>query len=594
MITALSNGTYWTQDPDHRRVARLEQAHEAYFEGFAALGFDSAKPNRLHSSYTRTIGSADSVLDLDREKLVTFSRQMHDNSVPFRTFTDRFIDLVLGTGLTPRGTTDEAKHAVELFNEWCEVCDDRGHMDFGEMQRMGLREVLVAGDCPIVKTSHGCLQYLETEQLRDPYGSTASDGSAIDLDMVHDGVEVDGRGRIVRFWVSDYSKFGGYIAPEVRAIDAKYVLFPAYRTRSTQTHGVPLWAPALERFAMYEDYLDAVGVSANLAARLALLIKTQSGNSQNHFATAMGGTTSKSQTGSSVPGEANLLSLATGSIMHLRPGEDVETVQGAQPTTAFDSYSRAILGMLAAMAGAPIEVIMLDLTRMNYSTSRMAEYMARNGAAPFRKIIRRGLCHPAYTWWRARMILEGKLPDTPLNSVRHVHWDEPKRWSVDPGKEYEAENKAVEYNFKTREQVIRELGGEQSQVYQGRARETKEEHELGIAPLPMPGQQPAGDGSPTSTPKDKPEPKGDGEDRITDNKQTDEELNESLTKGEKLNGAQITAAIEILRQLKSADLTPLQAVELLIAVGLDPSKAQKMVDETEQAEPDSDDETNGD
>lgn len=564
--------TTLTNDLSHRLPAteswRQRENEQAYFDQFARLGFDSARSNRLHSVYQRIVGSADSVLDIDREKLVGFSRQLYDNSVPFRAFTERFVDLVIGTGLNPKGNTEEAKRALALFRRWCnrkQRCDHRKRLNFWQMQRQAMREIIIAGDIPSVKTKDGALQLIEAEQVRNPYGQTLDDGKTVDMERLRDGVEVDEYDRIVRVWFSEYGRWGGALDYRVRAIPAEQVLFMAYRTRISQTRGVPMWAPALERFAMFEDYLDATGVSANLAARLALIIKTMQGTSHKDLTAAMGGSSTKGGDRSSRPGEANLLSIDTGSIFHLKPGEDVQTVQGAQPTAAFESYSRAILNMLAAMAGAPLEVLMLDNSRVNYSTSRMAEYQARNSAAPFREIMVADFLDPTYEWWRARSIMEGVLDDNPLHSSDHIQWNAPARWSIDPGREYEAEHKAVTYNFKTREQVIREFDQDDpDSVVVGRAAEIRRDRDLGITPPLQPGQeaqQPA-EGVDPATPEE-------------------EAVAENLSRGEKLNGAQITAAIEILRQLKTGDLTEFQAVELLTAVGIEASKAEKIARDTE-------------
>jgi len=60
----------------------------------------------------------------------------------------------------------------------------------------------------------------------------------------------------------------------------------------------------------------------------------------------------------------------------------------------------------------------------------------------------------------------------------------------------------------------------------------------------------------------------------------DGEAAENIAEGEKLNGAQITAAIDILNGLKTGDTAELVAVELLIAVGINSEKAANMVEAT--------------
>jgi phage portal protein BeeE len=58
----------------------------------------------------------------------------------------------------------------------------------------------------------------------------------------------------------------------------------------------------------------------------------------------------------------------------------------------------------------------------------------------------------------------------------------------------------------------------------------------------------------------------------------------NIVGGEKLNGAQITAAKDVLTDLARGILTPIVAFELLVAVGIEESKAKRMVDATNRIE----------
>jgi len=60
-----------------------------------------------------------------------------------------------------------------------------------------------------------------------------------------------------------------------------------------------------------------------------------------------------------------------------------------------------------------------------------------------------------------------------------------------------------------------------------------------------------------------------------------EESAQNLVEGEKLNGAQITAALEVLDRLRNSAVSDDVAVELLVAVGIDEARARPMVVSTQ-------------
>lgn len=66
---------------------------------------------------------------------------------------------------------------------------------------------------------------------------------------------------------------------------------------------------------------------------------------------------------------------------------------------------------------------------------------------------------------------------------------------------------------------------------------------------------------------------------------TDGDTAENIVEGAKLNGIQITASLEVLNDLIAKSIPPEVALELLVAVGIDRDKAQKMVDSCKKFNP---------
>lgn len=82
---------------------------------------------------------------------------------------------------------------------------------------------------------------------------------------------------------------------------------------------------------------------------------------------------------------------------------------------------------------------------------------------------------------------------------------------------------------------------------------------LNMVPLEEESKEPEPNGIPSGVPSD------------------EDDAAENLVKGEKLNGAQITAAKEVIADVISGQLPPSVAIELLISVGVDRPRAESMV-----------------
>lgn len=78
------------------------------------------------------------------------------------------------------------------------------------------------------------------------------------------------------------------------------------------------------------------------------------------------------------------------------------------------------------------------------------------------------------------------------------------------------------------------------------------------------------------------EPTGEPKDGVTKTGDTAE----NIAEGEKLNGIQIQAALTVITQLIAGQIPPQVAIELLVAVGIDRDKAEKMIAETKKFTPD--------
>ncbi len=459
-----------------RAVEELEKSWERF-------RYEASKSSRLRQQYAREYGSADWNIDpFDREALRSRSRFCYQNCAPYRGFTDRLVDLIVGRGLAPKSPSSEAQ---AYFMRWANdpfLCDVRGLYTYWQRQRQLVRAQLQDGDVFDILTSSGALQLIEADRVRTPSGSKESR-------LMVDGVELNDVGRPVGFHVADYQDTGGAVATKTSRVRSAFVIMLACRDRATQTRGIPWAAAMLNRFDDLEDFMDFTIVAAKMAAMFGLIFETQYPQAmQQSFAT---GSTDVGQSSSGSTISRDTQSLESGSVLFAPMGTTVKQVQGAHPSTTADAFLNRGYRIISSGTGVPIEIGMLDNSTANFSVSRMAELQARHAADPIRSEFVSQHCNRVWRFVIGRGILEGAIPDIP--DAYKVTWVPPGRQMIDPKTEVEAYNLLIANNLRTKEDVVAELGGDYALVVEQRAYENEVERDLGILPTaPAPsGNAPA-------------------------------------------------------------------------------------------------------
>lgn len=497
-------------DPVNREIAAQERrriaatrarAAQTITEVLATAGYGAARSSRLRKDYAKSVGSGDFIMERDREKLVRFARNLDMLSPVLRPFATQVVTLVVGSGLRPRASGDSpAQRAIALFNAWADDplrCDLAGRMSFWDYQRFAVREGLIAGDMGVVMTSAGMLQAVESERIDTPpgkYAARRNDG----VDRVVDGVEVDDHGRALRYHVASWTASGSGLSTDYKQIDAAYFALVASRQRASQVRGVPLIASALERLAMSDETQVAVDVAIRVAACFAMVV-TSAFPGATRDAIKTGTATRQGNGDNPVDESRSMYGGDIGAAVFLNPGEEMKTVQGAQPTVGYLDYHRAVMTIIAASIGFPVEAVLLDNSRANFSVSRLAMIQAQNTADPMREELARQLCHPVFRWFTARAVARGELSGN-LDELTAVRWSPPRVRLLDPEKEIRGYLLEIENNLASKADVMEQLGRDFDQVAADRAGERKVEQQLGITPAPMQGAAPPVPTDPPASP----------------------------------------------------------------------------------------------
>lgn len=443
---------------------------KAQFQAWAASGFRSAEPSRLGS--TRAISATPDYhfeQGYDREHMVNRAMQLErDNSIA-RGLLERNTENVVSSGIIPQARTEDEdwnQQAEELFFEWAESSADvRGMSSFWELQRLAQYGMTRDGDVGCILRDDGSIQLIESMRIAAPIGKEYSPYHI-------DGIDLDRSGKPLNYHIVPLRGDESY-TPNTRdysqrvIIPAESFIFMARRTSPSQTRGEPAMAQAMEQFEHLDKLMEAVVVSARMAACFGFLIKSpMPPGPMNSTATSSAGRS------------LDNMEIEPGMYKYLRPGEDVSMLSPAQPSQQLDQFVVLLARILGLPLGMPLELLMLDFTRTNYSSARASLLQAYRSFKRQQEMLIGTFCRRIWRWKIQGWIKDGLLPQND-QWMRH-QWIPPGWAWVDPVKEIQAAQMEVDAGFRTKADVIASQGRDYQEVRRARQREYEAEREAGL------------------------------------------------------------------------------------------------------------------
>jgi len=422
------------------RIVPVRIGHEGRETTFAlGKGFEVTGSGRDRRSRGYTIGGADEHMgSRDIDKLREIGRDLDRNSCLIHGILDRFVDNVVGDTFGFRPTTgdpqwNDAAHAW-MVEQMGPECDVRGLLDFHSILRTALRAIGTDGDVLLVHAPGRKLQAIEAHQVGTPWDASGRN--------IVNGVEMDKAGRPVAFHVASQT-YNGRIArnDDAQRIPAEHVIWPAYRTRFTQTRGLPVLTAALAHYDRLDAYIDNESLAAEIDACLAFFVQQESPDYGDSIP-GQESATSDNQLGES--GDDTTVALQQirpGMIARLQPGEKVQPFGATRPGQTFEPYVVTSLRIVGAALGYPLELVLLDFSRTTYSSARAALLQAYRVFRCWQQWLIRTVCAPIYRRWIAQGIAAGEL--THRDDALQVRWFPPQWAWVDPLKEVLALKEAV-------------------------------------------------------------------------------------------------------------------------------------------------------
>ncbi len=438
--------------------------------------------------YNPSLRSAQSAIHPGLSKIRARSRDQSRNNPLAAGAINNTVTGTVGSGLTVQsqidhdvlGLTDEQADAWEanaqrIWELWAGTreCDVEDELTFSQIQSLFFRAVLESGDIlrlrrflwdfkadiPKRGGHFGTkVQLVEADRISNPnYG--------MDTDRLQAGVEVDGDGLTVQYWVQNTHP-GDHIGrrsdswksiPAWDATTGQRIAHLSFaKRRPGQRRGIPYLAPVIEALKQLERYTDAELMAAVVSAMFTVFVKSD-------VPAEEGG--ALSNMGDEVPEDPEDLFMGNGAVVDLDPGDDVEFADPSRPNAGFDLFITSILRQVGVALEIPFEILIKHF-QSSYSASRGAMLEAFKFYRTRRKWLVENLCQPCYEDVISEAVARGML-DAPGffdNKVIQrawlgTEWTGDAMPQLDPLKEGKAAEVRINAGLSTRDRESRELNG---------------------------------------------------------------------------------------------------------------------------------------
>lgn len=343
--------------------------------------------------------------------LIEKARDMDRNDAVIGQTVDRAVANIIQEGFQLSPTTGDKATDLELWNLWQEyindadACDISGEMSWHDFEVIAMRAVMVDGDCVLLGTRKGALQFVEAH-------SVATKNEHVNTFL---GVTMDSMRKRSKYWISADPIEPGRgketaIPVNVRDQNGNRQLFHPYvRKRSSQTRGVTAFAPIFYVGGMVEDIRFAKLVQQQFSSFFTMIrerplptkaapLPTIGANQNPSFG--------DSSTEISENGEVRSIEGMGPGIEYAAPhGETVKAFSPAVPNAEFFSHIWLELSMIGANLGMPVCQMLLDFTKETFVGFRGATDEARKGFRSNQLNLIKRLHVPVYQW-KVRQWLE--------------------------------------------------------------------------------------------------------------------------------------------------------------------------------------------
>ena len=399
-------------------------------------------------------------LDGSIQTLRARSRDVIRNNPHASSAIESYVANMVGTGIVPRWRIDDAllKERIQsLWLAWTKEADTSGKMDFYGLQSLVARAVMESGEVLVRFHPRRLnerlqvpfqLQVIESDHLIMD-GKETQNRNTIDM-----GVEFNKKGKRVAYHLHRTHPGERQLSVlESVRIPANDILHIYRVQRPGQIRGIPWMTNVLVRLHELDEYEDAESLRKKTAALFAAFVTRPIDDAASNIGS------NKGYDINGVP----IASIEPGAVHYLSSGESVEFSQPADVGNSYEVWLKQQLRSIAAGIGVTYEQLTGDLRGVNYSSIRagLLEFRRRVESLQHQLMVVQ-FCQPVAEQWLDYAVASGAIdiPDYNKNRVKYlsIEWRPPAWDWVDPLKDVTANQLSVRCGFKSRAQIVADLG----------------------------------------------------------------------------------------------------------------------------------------
>ncbi len=468
-----------TERAENRRQREIQRQR-----AFRQRAYAAAAINRLTADWKYPETTADVEIYNALRILRGRSRELFRNDDYIRRFSRLMKTNVLGhEGIRlqaraedgPGQLDEQACLLIERgWTDWCrkQVCSACGTLSLWRIANMVLDAWAADGEVLVQKlygwneNKYGfAIRLLEADHLDLEKNERLANGNSVVM-----GVEKNVYGRPVAYWLKtrhpgDSLSLDHNASTRVSADQFLHIFEPE---RAGQTRGVPLVITAMRRLRQLGAYEEAELIAARVGASKMGFFKPTGGSDF--------GETGFDENGNMVePGttDVDLVTEATpGTFEQLPEGMDFVSWNPEHPSSAFESFGKAVLRGAASGLNVSYVALSNNLEGVSYSSIRSGEMSDRDAWKMLQRWMVENFYAPLFEEWLVSALTTGAipLPVSKLDKWRNVRW-KPRGWKwVDPIKESKANENDVANCFASLFDVAAERGYDLEEIIEENAR----------------------------------------------------------------------------------------------------------------------------
>ncbi|HXS98627.1 MAG TPA: phage portal protein [Candidatus Limnocylindrales bacterium] len=458
-------------------------------------------------------GSGDSDLLGDRTVLVPRARDLDRNHGIAQSARQTKSDNIVGLGFRLSPTPDyralgkTKEWAIEFaqvvrsyWREFSETtnCDAAGTHNFLGLTRQVFNGCMLNGDAvalamwlPSGSSRFATkLQVMESDRLSTPIGR-------IDGSHMRGGIEIDDLGKPTKYWIRKTHPGDAYIGilpdamqwepvPAETPWGRKRVIHVADLDRAGQHRGKPDLSAVLAQFKMLDHYQRTTVQAAVVQAMIAAFIETPMDSTA--LAQLFGGDINSEEFKTYLTRKNEYrVKLQGGAVVPMFPGDKMTAFTPSQPTGVYGPFVENVLRHISAGLDVPLELLLKDFSKINYSGARSMLLEAWRFFVGRRKWLTDFWATPVYELFLEEIVNAGLVEAPDFYEHRFAYscckWIGSGKGWVDPQKEAQAAETRMRNYLTTLEDECAEQGRDWEEVLEQRAAERAKMAELNL-PLP--------------------------------------------------------------------------------------------------------------